>query len=336
MEAAPVWLGTADAGVRLLRGEDVEPVAEVAAPSFVAEHPTAARLYALAERDPGLVQTLRTHSGEPVGPAVASGGAGPCHLLVHPAGGWLYVAHYGDGTLSALALDEHGDPTGEVVRHPHAGTGPDPARQEGPHAHSATLAPGGRHLVVADLGTDELRAYLLRDGRPEGPMVSTRLPAGCGPRHVAVVGDLLHVSGELSDDVVTVRWDRAAGHGEVVGVTSAVTVAPRTGDQHALSHVEAADGYLLVGVRGADTVAVMRLDESGLPTLVDEVPTAAWPRHLTVHGETVLVAGERADVVAVHPWRPASATPLGEPVVSVQVPSPMCVLPARHDVPGGV
>src|SRR5690606_40575868 len=37
-------------------------------------------------------------------------------------------------------------------------------RQAGPHAHSSIVSPGGGWLVVADLGTDELRAYPLQDG----------------------------------------------------------------------------------------------------------------------------------------------------------------------------
>src|SRR6266568_2351449 len=64
---------------------------------------------------------------------VASGGADPAHLSVDPTGGWLLVANYTGGTIAALPITSDGSlgEASDVVRH--FGSGPHPARQQGPH-----------------------------------------------------------------------------------------------------------------------------------------------------------------------------------------------------------
>lgn len=185
--------------------------------------------------------------------------------------------------------------------------------------------------MVADLGTDELRSYRLEHGRPVGAPVLTALPPGSGPRHAAVVGELVHVACELSCQVLTLRWDEGAGTGEVIGAVETVTLPARSGDEHTLSHLEPIDeNTLVVGVRGADSLAVVGLVDGVVDRLLEEVLTVAWPRHLTVVDGAVLVAGERADLIGVHPIVPgdrgAQVGALGE---QVQATAPMCLVPVR-------
>lgn len=292
-------------------------------PTFLAVHPHAERLYAVGEGKKGGVASydVGTDCTLHRTGTVASGGQGPCHLLVHPQGHWVYVANYGDGTLGAIELTEAGN-VGEHVRtYTHSGSGPVADRQERSHAHFCALSPGGDWLIVTDLGTDELRAYPLDDGLPEDEPVLTALPAGFGPRHLAVAADHLYVAGELSGDIATLAWDEGTGQGEVLHQEPA-SVAEGL---HQLSHIERAGDRLFVGVRGADTLATLAIAEDGASTtLLGEVATGAWPRHLMVAGDVVLVAGENADVVAVHPIVDGQA---GEVSDQIAVPGPMCVLP---------
>ncbi len=292
-------------------------------PTFLAVHPHAERLYAVGEGSNGKVASydVGTDCSLHRTGTVASGGQGPCHLLVHPQGQWLYVANYGDGTLGAIELTEAGDVGEQALTFGHTGSGPVTDRQEGSHAHFCALSPGGDWLLVSDLGTDQLRAYPLAEGMPTDEPVLTDLPAGFGPRHLTDDGDYLYVAGELSGDVATVDWDEGSGRGEVVHTTA----ASAADGEHLLSHIERAGDRLLVGVRGADTLATLAIAEDGASTrLLGEVPTATWPRHLTVAGEYVLVAGENADEVAVHPFADGQ---VGEVTDRIAVPGPMCVLP---------
>lgn len=329
------WIGTkaqdSSSGIWRFQREAGSSWSEVTAtlmavaplPTFLAVHPHAERLYAVGEGKKGGVASydVGTDCTLHRTGTVASGGEGPCHLLVHPQGHWVYVANYGDGTLGAIELTEAGN-VGEHVRtYAHSGSGPVADRQERSHAHFCALSPGGDWLIVTDLGTDELRAYPLDDGLPEDEPVFTALPAGFGPRHLAMTGDHLYVAGELNGAVATLAWDEGSGQGEVLHQEPASAAE----GLHQLSHIERAGDRLFVGVRGADTLATLAIAEDGASTsLLGEVATGAWPRHLNVSGDHVLVAGENADVVAVHPIVDGQA---GEVAQEIAVPGPMCVLP---------
>ncbi|SEE92230.1 lactonase family protein [Ruania alba] len=295
---------------------------EAPASHFLAFHPSAERLYAVAEGTDGSVASFDVNADCMLRPTatVATGGAAPCHLLVHPFGQWLYAANYGNGVLTAIPLDEAGDVTEDVLTYHHSGSGPHPKRQQGSHAHFTAISQDGAWLIVTDLGTDQLRAYPLDQGRPIDDPVLTALPPGCGPRHLVVSPGFLYVAGELSGEIVTLAWDEQQGQGQVVDRCAAST---REGD-HFLSHIERHHDHLVVGVRGSNTLSTLRIRSDATPELVQEVATAAWPRHLAVAEGAVIVAGEGADVLAVHPLTEAGA---GEVSAEVAVPGPMCVLP---------
>ncbi|UFU03513.1 lactonase family protein [Ruania suaedae] len=304
-------------------GAEPELVAQAPAPTFLALHPTAERVYAVGEGAKGSVTSFDMRSDCSLRPTarVSSGGAGPCHLLVHPWGQWLYVANYGDGTACAIRLDEAGDVTDDNVVLAHHGSGPVADRQEGPHAHFCALSEGGGWLLVSDLGTDQLRAYPLEDGRPADTPVLTDLPAGCGPRHLVVGDGLLYLAGELSGEVLTLAWDEELGQARVLHRGDA---SGRDGG-HQLSHLARSGPFLYVGVRGTDTLATLRIAEDGESTeRVAEVSTAGWPRHHAVTGHAVVVAGQEADRLAVHPLQDGIP---GEATTEIELPRPMCVLP---------
>lgn len=327
-----LWVGSSTPQISRLTGSRLSAAAEAERPAFLALHPGAARLYAVDESAAGSVAAFEIQGASLRRTSTAaSGGSGPCHLSVHPAGGWLYVTNYGDGVAAALELDAAGDLTGASVTLPHSGSGPNADRQERSHAHSSWVTPEGGWLVVADLGTDELRAYRLEDGRPVGAPVLTTFPPGSGPRHAVVAGDLVHVACELSCAVVTVRWDEASGLGQVVGSAPTVTRTARTGEGNTLSHLELLDERtLVVGVRGADQLAVVGLTDGVADRLLAEVLTVTWPRHLTVLDGAVLVAGEKADLIGVHPVVPGEdGSTVGEVAETIAAPAPMCLVPVR-------
>lgn len=327
-----VWVGSSRPTIGRLADGVVTPAGEAGVPAFLAAHPTLARLYAVDEVGRGAVSAFAVDgvSLHRTG-TVDSGGSAPCHLTVHPDGRWLYAANYLDGVVLGVALDAAGDLTDERVELAHSGSGPHRSRQDRSHAHATAVTPAGGWLVATDLGTDQLRTYRLRDGRPEGPPVLTSLPPGTGPRHMAWAGDLVHVAGELSTEVLTLRWDEQTGRGVVVSAVGAVTQPPRSGTEHTLSHLEIAGDAVVVGVRGADTVAVVGLSCDGVvESLRAEVPTVAWPRHLTVVDDVVLVAGERSDLIGVHRLHlepVEGSVRLGELSETISAPAPMCLLP---------
>ncbi|GAA3802433.1 beta-propeller fold lactonase family protein [Sphaerisporangium flaviroseum] len=321
--------GGSGAGLTVVRREEsgiLKALAESAAPgpSFLALHPRLPVLYAVLECEEGGVAA---YSADPYGPGLladgTSGGSYPCHLAVDPTGTWLAVTNYGDGTLAMYRLGSSGLFDGRPRLFPHRGHGPDPARQAEPHAHQAVFGPG-RALHVTDLGTDEIRRYLLGtepDLHPEGPV---RLAPGSGPRHMAHREGRWYVAGEL-DGMIAV-YD--AEWRELGRTPASAAMGPNQ-----VSHIEpSADGrHLYVANRGPDTIAVFEVDGeqesqsvgTGLSRVAEVGSGGLWPRHFAVAGDHMYVANQRSDAVATLLMRDGVPEPTGE---TFKVGSPSCVL----------
>ncbi|MFV0251968.1 MAG: lactonase family protein [Beutenbergiaceae bacterium] len=326
------WVGSSGPDVSVLTAARVASAARAGRPTFLAHHPTLPRLYAVDESDVGQIRAfsvdgdrLSELSRQP------SGGSQPCHVLVHPSGGWLYLANYGDGVVTAISLDHQGDLTGDRVLLRHTGHGSDPDRQDRPHAHFVTVSAGGRWLIAVDLGTDQLRSYRLVEGRPVPPAVVTDLPSGVGPRHLVVHRDWIYLACELDGTVRTLRWYEPAGRAELTGSVSAIA-SGRDGVRDYPSHIERVGTTVLVAVRGSDAIAVIDIHDGIAANVRAHVPTVAWPRHFAVdrdgHSPALVVAGEREGAIGIHPLRGADARlDLAGVSEKVATAGPMCLVP---------
>src|SRR5262249_2591362 len=153
-------------------------------------HPTLPVLYATSEPD----QTVSAFRADPGGAlhllgTQETGGELPCHVSVHPSGGFLCGANYGSGRFSRPAARSGGRLRGRRQVVQHEGSGPHESRQTGPHVHSTQPAPGGEYLIVADLGTDTVTSYPVdpRSGAVDERTAQVACTApGAGPRHLAV------------------------------------------------------------------------------------------------------------------------------------------------------
>ncbi|MFI6106452.1 lactonase family protein [Streptomyces sp. NPDC051310] len=304
------------AGGRGVAAADVDPgtgaltitgaTDEVPDPSFLAPAPGGAVLYAVSERPEGAAAAFDITGPAPrlIGGPVPVRGAGPTHLAL--AAGHVITANYGSGSLSALPLGVDGAPGTPTVLE-HTGAGPDPERQEGPHAHQVVADPGGRWLLAVDLGTDSVRVYDLAGGVP-APHAETVLPPGTGPRHLAFhpAGSHVYVLGELEPTLTVCRWDAAAGALEPVhrtdvlpGARPGLPPADASSRSYPSGIAVAPDGrFAWAAVRGDDSIAVLALDEGReKPEPVAAVPCGGhWPRDLALdpEGRRLYVANERS------------------------------------------
>ena len=289
------------------RPERVGAATGLVNPSFLLPHPAGHTLYAVAETDPGSVAALaiewmgddivlRSVHGK------ASGGAHPCHLAIDHRGRWITVANYTGGTVSVLRIAPDGS-LGEVVNTVrHAGSGPNSARQEAPHPHATVFSPDDRFLVVADLGIDQLVIY--RVDPATGALAEHRSIAtapGAGPRHLVFSprGSHLHVVNELDNTLASYRWDEAAGDASVIGVAS--TLEDRAAPGQAAAVVVSPDGgTIFASNRGPDSLAVMRFDDTGGPSMFRNVGAGGtWPRDMALdpRGTVMVVANRRSNTV---------------------------------------
>ncbi|MES9543790.1 beta-propeller fold lactonase family protein [Actinomadura sp. NPDC000600] len=333
------WVGTytgaagGGAGIyRVVRGVDGVLradglAAEAVCPSYLAAHSTGNVLYAVREEDRGGVAAYGVAGARLKELGAREAGALPCHLSVTPDGERLVVADYGSGTVRAYPLGPDGGLAGGPdVAEGHGG-GPRADRQEGPHAHMAVSAPDGT-VLTTDLGADLVRSFRFEGGalRLAG---ETALPAGCGPRHLAVhPSGHVYVLAELAAAVLVLR--PADGYaGLEVAAVSAATAGPAGGSAQGAA-IKLGDGgrHVYTSMRGTDVVTAHRvLDGGAALEPVADVPSGGhWPRDLHVDGEWMHVANERSDAVAT--FRIGSdgvPVPEGPPL---PLPSPVCVIPA--------
>ena len=324
-----IWRVRLDAGTGRLA--DPELVAATPAPSFLAVDRRAGLLLAVGEDADGTVSAFRVgaEGGRPtLTPAgsASSGGADPCHVLLDPEGRVAYVANYSSGDVAVLPLG----PDGLVADAPvqvlgHTGAGPRADRQEGPHAHFAALTPDGAHLLVCDLGTDEIRRYRRDPGTgllTEDGIAATLRP-GAGPRHLVFSADgrIVYVACELDVTVAVLAWDAATASGRVVQHVPAAEDGAETGRRELPSHIDRVGDRVVVATRGTDVLATFAPAPDGTLAPAGQVALpGAWPRHFAVVEGWTVVADQLGDSLTV--------LRDGAVVSTVALPAPACVVAA--------
>ncbi|MFJ9712947.1 lactonase family protein [Streptomyces sp. NPDC101234] len=304
--------------------------------SFLAAHPTLPVVYTTHESTEGAVSAFSVQGPvegpvegpAPLGAPVTSGGANPCHLTVHPDGGWLLTANYGTdtlpGTVAVHRLDAAGRITDLTDVVEHKGSGPVAGRQEGSHAHQVLADPAGRFVLATDLGADAVFTYRLDavNGTLERTAVN-RLRPGSGPRHLAFApaGDLVFSADELSSTVTCHRYEAETGTLVELSRVPATVVADVPNQP---GGIVASDRFVWVTNRGADTVAAFRVDGTTLVPLGETPAGGTWPRGLTSVPGHLLVANQHGGTLAALPVLESGA--LGEAVATAAVPSVVCAL----------
>jgi 6-phosphogluconolactonase (cycloisomerase 2 family) len=196
-------------------GFTVAGTADVPAPSFVCWHPTLPLLYAVSEQPDGRVTALSVAEDGTlaVRGTVPSGGAEPCWVISDPIGEALLVANYdvelGHSSMTVIQLDADGLFSGDTTIVRGSGSGPVRGRQDASHVHQVVPTPYGT-VLASDLGADRLVEFQI-DPRGVVEVERVAMPAGSGPRHIALASDgrAAFVSGELDGTITVIR--RQAG-----------------------------------------------------------------------------------------------------------------------------
>ncbi|HEX8446128.1 MAG TPA: lactonase family protein [Sphingomonas sp.] len=291
----PVTLGPAD------RWSVGTPDPAVRNASFGVRSARFGTRYFLNEGPNGQLGAWRTGSGRmPIG-SVTTGGADPCHAALDPAQTCLAVANYSSGSVAFYRLDPRtGAPIAPPLIRANRGHGPNPARQQGPHAHWVGFSPDRRWLHSVDLGTDAVLSYPFDSrGRTIGPPdVAYQAPAGSGPRHLAFHPHRprAYLVSELGNSLTVLE---PAGAGRFRAVQTLSTLPPGFHGDSSAAHLalNRAGTRLYVSNRGHDSVGVFAIDAAGGLARIQHVATGgSWPRFfLLCEAEArLVVANERA------------------------------------------
>lgn len=309
-------------------------MSETVSPSFLALAPNGKFLYAVNETD--------TFSGKPGGAVssfsldratgkltflnqVASQGAAPCHIVIDPTGKAAIVANYNGGNFSSFPILPDGKLADAASVMQDTGTGPNHARQAGPHAHQTVIS--GNLVLGADLGTDHLQLFHLDAASarltPATPDFAAVTP-GFGPRHMAISADkkFIYVLSEMTAAVAVMEYDAVKGPGKLISTVSALPADFHGSNTAAEITLDAKGRTLYTSNRGHDSIAVFSVDsKSGAIKLTANVKTGGrTPRHFTLDptGKFLLVANQDTNNIVVFRVDQATGalTPTGNTVTT--------------------
>lgn len=314
-------------------------------PSFLKLSVNHQLLYAVSEVEDGTVQAYTVESADgPNPPGLSPAGSpqpagnGPCHIAIDKQNRHLIVSNYGGGSLAVFPLDNNGIPRPAIQRLMFSGNGPNPSRQEAPHAHSAIFSPDGKQVLAADLGTDRIYVYEYDPGHTNRPLSPAKQPfattaPGGGPRHMAFSADgkLLFVVLEMTGQIQTFRYQNGA-----ITPLQIVSAAPPhyKGDNFSGADIHLSpDGkFLYSSLRGdVHHITILRVSGNELKIAgYQDLGGRKEPRNfcLSPNGAFLYCGLQKSGVVAIYK-RNAETGLLTDTNISIEVPSPVCLEPMQ-------
>ncbi|GFE92453.1 lactonase family protein [Acetobacter persici] len=299
---------------------------DIASPSYITLSPDKRFLYAVSE-----INDFDTaHSGTVTAflvdqatgglkklNTVASGGADPAHLSVHPSGRFVMVANYTGGTIGIIHVLADGS-LGRMTDliHNSGPRMPDRAADNPPgnfavsdhssaHPHMIKTDPSGRFVLVMDAGLDRVYVWTinLQTGKLSPAAVPfTTMTPGSAPRHYVFGsgGKKLYLLCEQDSKVVVADFDPQTGKISPQQTVSSVTAHFRGSTLAAGILLSPDERFLYVSNRLGDSLAVFQVAKDGSLTLVDEIWTHAdYGRSLMFDpsGSYLYVANQRSDSI---------------------------------------
>jgi len=264
---------------------------------------------------------------------VASGGAGPTHLVVDKTGKFVLVANYGAGSVALFPILAAGRLGNALAVLPQTGHSVNPQRQEEPHAHSIYASPDNRYAVSADLGTDQV--YVYRFDADRGTLIPNQppfvmVPAGAGPRHFAFDphGRFGYVVEEMGSSITAFSYDAAHGLLHPIQTLSTLPSGYKGSSNSAEIEMHPFGKFLYASNRGHDSITVFAIDplKGTLTPKEYDSTEGKTPRSFNMDptGHYLIAANQGSDSLVVFRVDPTTGhlTPTGQ---KLDAPSPTCV-----------
>jgi 6-phosphogluconolactonase len=302
-----------DGGLTLLQ------VVQAENPSFVALDPTLTHLYSTNENLVGGVSAYAIQGNGQLSflNSQPSDGSFPAHLSVHPSGQYLLASNYGTGNYPVYPIEPDGSigAKSSDFQGQGNGTGPNPDRQEGPHAHQILTDPAAGHVFGVDLGADNVNVWTFDLGT--GVLTPNTVPfapvaSGSGPRHMAFHPSrpLAYVLDELVSSITAFAYDPVRG---AFIWLQTISTLPRgfTGSNTTAEIRIHPEGQFLYNTnRGHNSVAMFEIDPATgkLSVIGWESTLGEWPRGMNIDpsGTFLYAANQNTDSIAVFRIQPSN------------------------------
>jgi 6-phosphogluconolactonase len=188
------------------------------------------------------------------------------------------------------------------------GTGPNPARQEGPHAHQILTDVAGGHVFGVDLGADKVNALnldLLTGSLSPNTVPFVSVASGSGPRHMVFHPDRKHayVLDELASSITV--FDYEPVRGACIWKQTLSTLPDNfTGtNTTAEIRIHPTGEFLYNTNRGHNSVTMYSVDAATgeLDVIGWESTRGEWPRGMNIDpsGTFLYAANQNTDTIAV-------------------------------------
>ena len=289
-------------------------------PSFLALDPSLSHLYSVNEDDPGNVSAYTINAANGSLAFINSqpaGGSFTTHVSVHPSGQYVMAANYGSGNFPVYPIVAGGalGPMSDIFQSAGNGTGPNPARQEGPHAHQILTDPDATHVFGVDLGADKVDALdldLATGTFSPGEVPFVPVASGSGPRHMAFHPDRKHayVLDELVSSITVFNYD--PNRGAFIWVQTIPTLPKGFTGNNTTAEIRIhPDGQFLYNTnRGHNSVTMYEIDQDTgkLEVIGWESTRGEWPRGMNIDpsGTFLYAANQNTDSIAVFRIQPSN------------------------------
>ena len=294
-------------------------VEQIPNPSYLALDPSLQHLYSVNEMTDGGVSAFSINQANGTLSFVnmqPTNGQDTTHLSVQPSGQYLFAASYTSGNFQVFRINSDGS-IGDMTdnfQDVGNGTGPNPARQEAPHAHQILTDFDGNHVFGVDLGADKVNVWNLDPSTcvlNPNTVPYAAIASGSGPRHMAFHPDRQHayVLSELVSAVTVFTYDpvRAAF---IWQQTISALPPDFTGSNTAAEiRIHPSGRFLYTTNRGHNSVAIFKIepDTGELEVIGWESTRGQWPRGMNIDpsGTFLYAANQNTDNIAVFRIQPA-------------------------------
>ena len=261
-------------------------------------------------------------------------GAYPCHLNIDQAGQYVMVSNYMGGNFAMLPIQKDGtlEPATDVVQHKGC-SNVNPARQEGPHAHSVTVSPDNKFALAADLGKDVLISYKI--DVENGKLLAHKngqleVAPGDGPRHMDFHpnGRFVFLLNELGNSINSYRYKAESGTIELIDSISSLPNDFNRENISADIHVHPNGKFLYASNRGHDSIIICSINEKigTLEVVGFQSTMGAHPRNFSIDptGNFLLVANKDSNSIVIFNIDNTTGelTPNDQ---QITIPQPVCI-----------
>jgi 6-phosphogluconolactonase len=260
-------------------------------------------------------------------------GLAPCYASVEPEGRYCLVANYETGSVCVLPIQPDGSLGEATDTVQFSGSGPNPDRQEGPHAHMILPGPDRKFILAVDLGADRLMSFRLDLERGTlSPSASpwTSLPPGTGPRHLAFHPHrpFAYVISELQSTITVLHYADQQGTFEASQIISTLPADFTRQNLGAEIKIAPSGRFVYASNRGHNSLAIYAVEqETGRLSLIGHESTqGVGPRDFNIDpsGRLLLVANQDTDTVVTF-WIDQATGMLRATGQAATVPTPVCL-----------